>query len=163
MNWLVLPLIVVSFCVILYWIALKYVQYTVRKYEAKVQADCLKILHAPSVPTREERKAHDSDDAGHTEGSIARIATPTKKRPMSTPRRRFRSTRKPARRSPFAPLQIGTKILNNRLIKAGTYEAGCDINGVPEISLLEFHEKMAAGGVGECACWICMRKHGGIV
>lgn len=38
--------------------------------------------------------------------------------------------------------------MRNRVIKAATYEALCDINGVPLQGMVDFHRRMSAGGVG---------------
>lgn len=49
---------------------------------------------------------------------------------------------------PFVPLTIRGRTMRNRVIKAATYEALCDINGVPLQGMVDFHRKMSAGGVG---------------
>jgi len=38
----------------------------------------------------------------------------------------------------------------NRIIKAATYEALCNINGIPLRGMVDFHQKMARGGSGMC-------------
>lgn len=53
--------------------------------------------------------------------------------------------------SAFSTLEMGdqTKVnFKNRIIKAATYEALCDINGVPLPGLADFHVKMVDGGCG---------------
>ncbi len=46
----------------------------------------------------------------------------------------------------FAPLRLRGLILRNRVIKAATFEAGCDRSGAPLPSLIEHHREVAAGG-----------------
>jgi hypothetical protein len=46
----------------------------------------------------------------------------------------------------FTPLQLGGLSLRNRVVKAATFEAGCDRRGVPLPCLIEHHREVAAGG-----------------
>jgi len=48
---------------------------------------------------------------------------------------------------PFAPASLGPVRLRNRIVKAATFE-GMSPRGVVSDSLIEFHQRMAAGGVG---------------
>lgn len=48
---------------------------------------------------------------------------------------------------PFSPVQVGPIVLRNRFIRSGANEMMAR-DGVPQKSLLEFHRRLAAGGVG---------------
>ncbi len=48
---------------------------------------------------------------------------------------------------PFAPASLGPAQLRNRVVKAATFE-GMSPAGLVSASLIEFHRRMAAGGVG---------------
>ena len=48
---------------------------------------------------------------------------------------------------PFAPARLGPLTLRNRTIKAATFE-GVMRNGAVSDELIEFHRRVAAGGVG---------------
>jgi 2,4-dienoyl-CoA reductase-like NADH-dependent reductase (Old Yellow Enzyme family) len=50
--------------------------------------------------------------------------------------------------NPFSKFVWKMKEFKNCVIKAATYEALCDKNGVPLPELAQFHSKMAAGGCG---------------
>jgi 4,4'-dithiodibutanoate disulfide reductase len=56
--------------------------------------------------------------------------------------------------SVFAPGQLGPLTLRNRVIKAATFE-GRSPRGVVSDGLLDFHEEMAAGGVGMTTVAYC--------
>src|SRR5882672_5655574 len=47
---------------------------------------------------------------------------------------------------PFAPARLGPIALRNRILKAATFE-GMSPNNVVTDTLIEFHRKMAGGGV----------------
>jgi 2,4-dienoyl-CoA reductase-like NADH-dependent reductase (Old Yellow Enzyme family) len=49
---------------------------------------------------------------------------------------------------PFSYIKIRGKVFTNRIIKAATYEALCDLEGIPLKGLVDFHQKMARGGSG---------------
>lgn len=51
---------------------------------------------------------------------------------------------------PFSHIEIRGKEFRNRIIKAATYEALCDNNGIPLDGLAQFHSKMARGGSSMC-------------
>jgi 2,4-dienoyl-CoA reductase-like NADH-dependent reductase (Old Yellow Enzyme family) len=51
---------------------------------------------------------------------------------------------------PFEPIVIRGNAFRNRIIKAATYEALCDINGVPVDGMAQFQSKMARGGSAMC-------------
>jgi 2,4-dienoyl-CoA reductase-like NADH-dependent reductase (Old Yellow Enzyme family) len=56
-------------------------------------------------------------------------------------------TRRTASPSPFEPAELGPVTLRNRVIKAATFE-GATPKGVITDKLIEFHRRVAAGGVG---------------
>lgn len=51
---------------------------------------------------------------------------------------------------PFSPISVRGNLFRNRVIKAATYEALCDRNGVPLKGMVDFHRKMAHGGSSMC-------------
>src|SRR5262245_37570845 len=55
---------------------------------------------------------------------------------------------------PFAPAQLGPVTLRNRIIKAATFE-GMTREHVVSDGLIEFHRRMAAGGVGMTTVAYC--------
>ena len=52
----------------------------------------------------------------------------------------------PPTRLLFIPLALRGLTLRNRVIKAATFEAGCDAAGAPQPSLIAHHQEVAAGG-----------------
>ncbi|HEY8155295.1 MAG TPA: NADH:flavin oxidoreductase, partial [Myxococcota bacterium] len=54
----------------------------------------------------------------------------------------------------FAPVQLGSLRLRNRVIKTATYEGMCP-GGVPSDRLVEFHRTLVAGGVGMSTVAYC--------
>ncbi len=48
----------------------------------------------------------------------------------------------------FSPLNLGSLALKNRLVRSATYEAKADEGGRPTPGYLDFHRRLAAGGVG---------------
>jgi 2,4-dienoyl-CoA reductase-like NADH-dependent reductase (Old Yellow Enzyme family) len=46
----------------------------------------------------------------------------------------------------FRPLRLRGLTLRNRVVKAATFEAGCDATGAPLLSLIAHHREVAAGG-----------------
>src|SRR4029450_4205633 len=55
---------------------------------------------------------------------------------------------------PFAPAQLGPLTLRNRIVKAATFE-GLTREHVVNDRLIEFHRKVAAGGVGMTTLAYC--------
>jgi len=55
---------------------------------------------------------------------------------------------------PFAPAKLGPLSLRNRIVKAATFE-GVTREHVPSDRLIEFHRRMAAGGVGMTTVAYC--------
>src|SRR5262245_36164904 len=55
---------------------------------------------------------------------------------------------------PFAPAQLGPVRLRNRILKAATFE-GMTFDHVVSDRLIEFHRRMAAGGVGMTTVAYC--------
>ncbi|MDX2167170.1 MAG: NADH:flavin oxidoreductase [Deltaproteobacteria bacterium] len=62
---------------------------------------------------------------------------------------------------PFAPAQLGPLRLRNRIIKAATFE-GMTRAHAPSERLIEFHRRMAAGGVGLTTVAFCAVSRDGI-
>ena len=110
--------VVMSAGLLLYRLGVKWNNYQVNEYEAKVIRDSTKLLGV-----LQSSKGADYED------------------------NKFSVLKK----SPFSPVVMGdqTKVtFKNRIIKAATYEALCDDNGVPLPALADFHAKMADGGCG---------------
>ena len=63
---------------------------------------------------------------------------------------------------PFAPASLGPLTLRNRIIKAATFE-GVMRNGAVTDELIEFHRRVAAGGVGMTTVAYCAVSPGGRV
>jgi 2,4-dienoyl-CoA reductase-like NADH-dependent reductase (Old Yellow Enzyme family) len=64
--------------------------------------------------------------------------------------------------SVFTPAQLGPKTLRNKVIKAATFESRSR-RGVVSDSLIEFHEEVAAGGVGMTTVAYCaVSRAGGV-
>lgn len=63
---------------------------------------------------------------------------------------------------PFAPVRLGPLQLRNRIIKAATFE-GVMRNGAVTDELVEFHRRVAAGGVGMTTVAYCAVSPGGRV
>ena len=55
---------------------------------------------------------------------------------------------------PFAPAQLGPLTLKNRVVKAATFEGATREHVVSE-RLIEFHRRVAAGGVGMTTVAYC--------
>jgi len=64
-------------------------------------------------------------------------------------------------RDAFAPAQLGPIRLRNRIVKAATFE-GVTREHVPSERLIEFHRRMAAGGVGLTTVAFCAVSPDGI-
>src|SRR5512134_4136252 len=62
----------------------------------------------------------------------------------------------PESRSPaaFTPGRLGPLTLRNRITKTATYEGMCP-GGVPSAALVEFHRRLAAGGVAMTTVAYC--------
>ncbi len=64
--------------------------------------------------------------------------------------------------SPFEPAQLGPLTLRNRIIKAATFE-GVMPRGAVSQELIDFHTRVAAGGVGMTTVAYCAVSEGGRV
>jgi 2,4-dienoyl-CoA reductase-like NADH-dependent reductase (Old Yellow Enzyme family) len=64
-------------------------------------------------------------------------------------------------RDPFAPATLGPIRLRNRIVKAATFE-GATRGHLPSERLIEFHRRMAAGGVGLTTVAFCAVSRDGI-
>ena len=60
----------------------------------------------------------------------------------------------------FSPAKLNSLTLKNRLIKAGTFE-GMSPNGVPDIGLKKFHERIAQGGIAMTTVGYCAVENDG--
>ena len=60
----------------------------------------------------------------------------------------------------FSPAKLNSLTLKNRLIKAGTFE-GMSPNGVPDIGLKRFHERIAQGGIAMTTVGYCAVENDG--
>jgi hypothetical protein len=110
--------VVMSAGLLLYRLGVKWNNYQVNEYEAKVIRDSTKLLGV----------LQSSKEADYEDNKFSVL-----------------------KKSPFSPIVMGdqTKVtFKNRIIKAATYEALCDDNGVPLPALADFHTKMADGGCG---------------
>ena len=107
---------------LLYRVCVRWNSYKLMKYEEKVSNDASKLLSS-----LDECSSNDHSDTDPKENHAK------------------------SKISPFSEAIVGKKRcfhFKNRIIKAATYEALCDKNGVPLPELSKFHERMVQGGCG---------------